>query len=246
MIYQNEDRESRLKNIRPLNRDLKDLRLYLHFDLKRKDFYLLQAADIYFQHLIWNGLKCPNYNHIYIYTGNTTEEAISEVLTPESWHAAGIATLDEKSYKNGTPRQREQLVLNAIESGLRDIAKLDHLDPEIIEKSIQKARETGFEHEFIIAKKENKKFHAEATYKILKDGHKVQPFLYIKNKETKETKTIKLKVADSIQLGWWIMGLTVTNKEIRVKSSKAATASVWLEGLEPNPVFKTEGLFEKN
>ena len=225
-----ENRENRRVAENIYNKRIKDLRIYEE-ELPLKFFtpYNYQYSEIFLNLLSHEDLMCPNYDHIYLKIAPTEKEALLHSFGYD-FYQVGIAFLDDEKYEKSSEKIKEEMFLQATISALKDIAGIDRLDLEKIDRVINIVKEKGLDIELIYRCIENAKFHLKITYfpKTLEEGSPV--FLNITNKATQQIKRIEIGRIDYYKLHLWLQKITMTQKKITIKSSDSIRGQVWLKG----------------
>lgn len=243
--YANELRNKRASTIKENNTLLRDLRFYVEA-LPIKAFY--PYSNIYiaiFKNLLMNeDFLCPNYHHLYINVAETYELALRKSVNYENWYFIGIAVIDYDLYLKSDTKGKEQIVFKAILDGLRDIAKIDRLDLNIIERVALKIQEKGMDTDLFLDFVENKKYSLEITYFARGDEEQCPIFFNLTDKSIDKTYRIQLLKSEISQLFYWISNVKITNTKIKIKSSTSAASQVYLMGKPKKMEFDIEELIK--
>lgn len=221
------NRKERVKNRHEADTPLKDLRLYFTYRVPNTLFYLLGFANSILRALQQKGFRCPGYSHIYISIGETKKEAIARAHELEDWYRFGIAVLPE-AWMKSTDEEKEELVLKAIVSGLKDIAALDGLDTAAIDEAVALARQWGAVHETIFREKENKKYKFRVSHVPLKNESDSDIYFSLIDRDAAKEYKWKFGRLHAMEAAVWFFKITVTNKLIRTKP--AARTELTLKG----------------
>ncbi len=180
-------REIRIKKYLTPNKKIKDIRLFFNYELPKSLWYLHRYADIVLYYLQLENFKCPDYDHVYISIANTEKEALENINFSETWYSFCIAILPEKLFFKADNVNKQNLILDAIEAGLVDIAKLDKLDEDAISRAINNARLIGVfgEIEFLAKAKSNQRFEISTLGN--QNQHNVEVYFSFTDLKTNET-----------------------------------------------------------
>lgn len=187
---------------------------------------------------------CPVYHHLYIQVAQTEQEALRQSFAIEDWYVNGIALIDFEEYQLLSEKQKEEKVFNIIVSGLKDIATIDHLDFSIIDNIVKKIQENGLDTELTFRTIENNSHKLQITYLSRNAEEECPIFLNLTDKTKNVTKCKKIGTADKYQIYLWLQKITLTKKQIKVKSSSTSHAKVWLQNKPDNMIFDIEELMK--
>lgn len=239
-------REERAANHRLCDTPIRDLRLYTHGLLPKTLYpYDYQYSAIFLQMLKEVELTCPGYHHLYIQAATSQEAALLQSRAIEDWYVNGIAVFDLEAYKNMTDADKAETVFNLIVEGLMDIATIDGLDKKKIHAAIEAVREKGLETELMLKIIDHKNYTLMVTCiaRSMEEGSPI--FFNLYDKRTERRARVPIGSATHFQIGFWLQKITITNKQIRVRSSSSIAASVWLEGKPTSMDFDIGKMFEQ-
>jgi len=231
-------RKERQLKTRPKTRLIRDLRVYTS-GLPQKAFYPFdfQYSEIFLNILMQKGLLCPVYHHLYIRITPTREEALKNSIAGEDWFVYGIAAVDFMKYKSLSESEKAKYVFELICTGIRDIAEIDKLDNSIIEDTINEIRKKGLDTELFFKRVENNLYTLTVSYFSKSMEEKSPVFFSLTDKKTGKTVKKQIGKADNSQIHPWLQKINLTNKLIKVTSSKSSKPDVWLKGLPRNMEF---------
>lgn len=204
-------------NKNQVKRPLLDLRLCFTYDIPKKLFYLFSYADLILELLQKRKFYCPGYTHIYISIGQTKKNAIEGAIEIEKWFRYGISVLPLKKLLSATDKNKEHLILKAIEEGLLDLAKRDNLNKKAIKDAIAFAKEGGLFQEITMSSGENSKYQFLITSLPIKGKSNVDVYFSLIDKAERKQYKWRFGRLDSLLAAWWFLNVKVTNKEIRTK-----------------------------
>lgn len=221
-------RELRKQQARQPDTALQDIRVYFTYSIPNTYFYLFTFTQVILRILQKHQFKCPGYSHIYISIGETKEEAIGRAYELEDWYRFGIAVMTKEEMLSAKDNALEALMLEKITDGLKDIAALDGLDVNKIDKAIHHTQEWGIFHERIIREKENGDYLFRVVAKPIKK--KIEEEIYFslidrRNHTIYAWKFGNLALLDTLG---WLNKISITNECIRTKP--AANMQLVLKG----------------
>ena len=226
----NQLRDERQKVDKPKNKLIKDLRVYYN-GLPNKALYPYDYiyTEIFLNLLAREGLMCPTYHHLYIQVAKTIDEALKNSFSIEDWYINGLAVIDYDKYQTLADKEKENEVFQTILKGLKDIAIIDKLDIDIIDKVANRIKENGKETELLFKTIENENYKLEITYFSRSMEDECPVFFNLTDKTKKITKKHLIGKADNSQLFLWLQKITLSNKKIKIKSSDSIRGQVWLQ-----------------
>jgi hypothetical protein len=207
---------------------IRDIRLMFTYNLPKSLLYLNRYADLVLILLIKKNFLCPIYHHLYIRIGNSKNEALENVVFTEEWNTYGIAVINEERLLKADHKEQQELVLNAINDGLLDIAELDKLDKTKVIEAINEARHIGILSEIIIKTKENNKIAFAISTKTILGQNEDEIYFTIIDKDTNIIARWKFGQENIFLIGGWFGTINVTNKKITIKPK--ANMDLILEG----------------
>jgi len=231
-------RQERKENPQSLDTPLRDIRLYFTYQVPNTFFYLFNFTRVILRTLAQKNFLCPGYSHICISIGDTREAAIARAYEIEDWYRFGIAVLPENKLLQCPGEQLEDLVLNTIAEGLRDIATLDRLDIESINDAIALAKQWGILHERILKEKQNKKFCFRVSSLPIKGDPEEEIFFTLIYRDAQKEYKWKFGKLHLLDVGCWFFKLSVTNKLVRTRP--AARTDMILKGKKKELEFSIE------
>lgn len=238
-------REKRKHQELPKDKLIRDLRVYYNA-LPNKAFYPYdyQYSEIFLNLLTRNELRCPKYHHLYIQVAKTMDDALKASFAIEDWYVYGLAVIDFDHYQQLPEKQKERCVFDLIVAGLKDIADLDQLDKTGIENVIRKIEEKGLDTELLFEEIENNSHLLRITYlsRSMEEGCPV--FFNLTDKTTQQTKRTEIGRAEKDQLRMWLQKISLTRKQIKIKSSSSVRGEVWLKGMPKAMEFEIEDLMK--
>lgn len=240
-----ERREKRKMNDEPKDKIIRDLRVYYNeLPVKALYPYDYQYVEIFLNYLRKKRLKCPTYHHIYIQVAKSIDMALKSTYTLEDWYVYGISIIDYDKYLQQSEKEKEETVFNVIVNGLKDVADIDKLDYSIIQEVVLEIKEKGLDSELEFKTIENNNYKLRITYfsKSLEEENPI--FINLTEKST--GKTIKKEIGriNNFDLYLWLQKITLTNKQIRIKSSDSIRASVWLKDKTRSMEFEIKDLLK--
>ncbi|KAA3438402.1 hypothetical protein [Rufibacter hautae] len=238
-------REKRKNSNLPKDKLLKDLRIY-YVDLPKKALYPYdyQYTEIFLNLLIKKNFKCPQYNHLYVQVAKTLNDALMNSINIEDWYVYGLATIDFDNYLKQTEKEKENIVVQTIIDGLRDIAIIDDLDISIMNKIFSEVRLKGLDTELEYRTLENTYYKLKITYYSRSMEEQCPIYFNLTEKATNKTKRVQVGKADNSQINLWLQKINLTNKLIKVKSSDSIRAGVYLDDKPKEMVFEIAELLK--
>jgi hypothetical protein len=226
----NQLRNERQKVDRPKNKLIRDLRVY-YCSLPNKALYPYDTiySEIFLNLLVRERLMCPTYHHLYINVAKSVNDALLSAFSFKDWHVNGLAIIDYEKYQTLTEKEKENVVFQTILSGLLDIATIDKLDIDIINKVAEKIQENGIDTELHFKTIENKSYKLVITYFSRSMEDECPVFFNLTDKTNNITKRHQIGKAGRLQLYMWMQKITLNNKQIIIKSSDSIRAQVWLK-----------------
>jgi hypothetical protein len=189
---------------------------------------------------------CPGYREIYINVAGTREDARRHRTAVEDWHENAYAVIRLADYEAASERTRPEVVFEALLDGLRELAKIDHLDANLIERAGQQIRASGLETDIEYRRAENAKFAARILYRVAADGG--DPFFRLEVTEKGSARKA------AVDLGrhdlWWLPyrfgKLVLKPKEVVIEARKGERPQVYLDShkLPSKLSFRFAKLFE--
>lgn len=248
---ENDDTFNRVLNSRNIRQSenrlkdklIRDFRVY-SYGLPDKALHPFASiySEIFRNLLVKERLLCPIYHHIYIQIALTKELAIKKSITYENWFEYGVSVINLDSFQTLSFTEKDKLVFNAIVEGIKDIATIDKLDIDILNRVITKISEKGIETELTFKIIENAKYKLEITYFAKAAVEEFPVYFNITDKGKNITKRHKIGEVSSLQIGLWLQKITLTNKQIRVVSSNSIRGQVWLKGKPTLLTFEIQEL----
>lgn len=238
-----ESREQRKQILKAKDKRIRDLRVYyINLPLKALYPFDYQYSEIFLNLLRKNGLTCPVYHHLYIRVGRTIEECLKSSFAIEDWYVNGLSVIDYDKYLNQSEVEKEQTVFNIIVNGLKDIADIDKLDSLILDKTIEEIKQKGLDTELEYLSLENKKYKLVISYLSRSMEEQCPIYFNLLDKSSNKHKKVQIGLADNFQINYWLQKVTMTNNQIKVKSSNSIAADVFLEGKVRNMEFNIKDL----
>lgn len=230
-------REDRKLVNKPKNKLIKDLRVY-YKDLPNKALYPYDFiyTEIFLNLLIEENLMCPVYHHLYIQVAKTMNEALKNSFS-EDWFMYGLVVFDFEKFKTLTEKQKENKSFEIILSGLKDIAIIDKLDIDTIDRVANKIKEKGLDTELLFKTLENSKYILNITYFSRSIEEQCPIFFNLTDKTSNINKRKQIGKAQTNKIHLWLQKVTLTNKQIKIKSSDSIRGQVWLKGKEASLEF---------
>ncbi|MBL0080548.1 MAG: hypothetical protein IPP53_16035 [Bacteroidetes bacterium] len=226
----NQLRSERQKIDWPKDRLIRDLRIY-YSGLPNKALYPYDKiyAEIFLNLLAREGLMCPKYHHLYIQVAETMDEALKNSFSFEDWYVNGLAVINYKKYLTLTEKEKEYEVFQTILSGLKDIAIIDKLDINIIDKVANRIVENGMDTELFFNTVENSNYKLVITYFSRSIEDECPVFFNLTDKTKNITKRHQIGKANNLQLFLWLQKITLNNKKIKIKSSNSIQGQICLK-----------------
>jgi hypothetical protein len=227
----NQLRNERQKVDKPKNKLIRDLRVYYN-GLPNKALYPYDYiyTEIFLNLLAREGLMCPTYHHLYIQVAKTIEEALKNSFSIEDWYINGLAVINYDKFQTLTDKEKENEVFQTILSGLKDIATIDKLDTNIIDKVANRIKENGTNTELLFKTIENNNYKLVITYFSRSMEDECPVFFNLTDKTKNITKRQQIGKADNSQLFLWFQKISMNNKKIKIKSSDSIRGQVGLKG----------------
>ncbi|HVS90757.1 MAG TPA: hypothetical protein VHE59_01910 [Mucilaginibacter sp.] len=221
-------REQR-KNIQKSHDKLiRDLRVY-YTGLPTKALYPYdyQYSEIFLNILRNKALMCPLYHHLYIQVEKTVEECLKRSIPIENWYVYGIASIDYDDYMKRLDKAKDEIVLETIITGLKDIADIDSLDQSIINSTIDEIRKTGLDTELTHLTTENQNIKAVVTYfsRSMEEGNPI--YLTVNEKSSGRFGRKQIGTAEKEQLYFWISKLTLNTTSVKIKAKGPSDRADW-------------------
>lgn len=210
-------REKRQLTNVPANTLIRDIRLFPNYNVPKSLQYLNRYCDIVLSRLRDKNFLCPNYHHLYIRIAETEDEALASLVITEDWHTWGIAILNAETLLKAEQHEQQNLVLEAIQNGLLDIAELDKLDKSKILGAISETREMGILSEISYKTKANNKITFKISTKIILGQNEEEIFFTIRNNATNKVAKWKFGQENISLINSWFGSISVTNKKITIK-----------------------------
>lgn len=238
-------RRERQQTDKPKNKLIKDLRVYYN-GLPKNAFYPYDSIyeKIFLNLLVEEGLMCPTYHHLYIQVAKTIDEALKNSFSIEDWYVNGLAVINFDKYQTLSNSEKENEVFQIILTGLKDIATIDKLNTDIIDKVANKIKENGTDTELLLKTVENEAYTLTITYFSRSMEDECPVFFNLTDKTRNITKRHQIGKADHSQLHLWLQKVTIFKKQIKVKSSDSIRGQVWLKGKPTELEFEIEKLME--
>lgn len=239
-------RKQRKETTKEANKRIRDLRVY-YVDLPKKALYPYdyQYSEIFINLLSKNDLRCPDYHHLYIQVAKTKKEALKKSASMSDWSVNGIATINYEDYKKKNENEKSEIVFNLIYKGLMDIAEIDKLDKELIQKTIEEIKGKGLDTELTYKVKEHKKYKLKITYLARSMEEECPIFFTIEYKETSVKYRVEIGKADKSQIWLWLQRISLTQKKIKIKSSNSIRGNVWLKNKPRQMEFELADIMKK-
>jgi hypothetical protein len=223
-------REKRKQTNKPKDQPIRDLRVYSNGLPDRALYpYANQYGEIFLNLLRRDKLMCPKYHHLYIQVAKTFDEGLKNSFAYEDWYVNGIAIIDYNNYQKQSEKEKQETIFNLIVEGLKDIATIDKLDTSIIDKVIAEIKVNGLDTELIYNIVESKTHILIISYFAKSNEEECPVFFRLTDKTTNKTNKIQIGKAMDIQIHMWLQKITLTSKQIKVKSSNSTKADVWLK-----------------
>ncbi|GAB3935147.1 hypothetical protein GCM10028827_36310 [Mucilaginibacter myungsuensis] len=217
---------------------IRDFRVYLRgVEQKRLYPYDYQYCEIFLNLLRKHNVKFPVYHHIYIGVAGSIDECLEHFKTYDHWQQYGLSVIDYSNYQSETEKGKEKIVFDVIVEGLRDLAAIDHLDKEAIEKVIDEIKIKGLDTELVLSIIESKTHKLTITYFSRDMEEKCPVYFNLLEKATGKLKRKEIGRVNNDQLYFWLQKVTLTKTHIKVKSGNSIAADVSLKDLPRNMEF---------
>jgi len=221
-------REQRKKNRKPMDKPIRDFRVY-YTGLPAKALYPYdyQFSEIFLNILKNKGLMCPTYHHLYIQVEKNVEECLRRSIPIENWYVYGISTIDYDNYVKQPNKAKAEIVLETMALGLKDISDIDGLDQSIINSTIAKIQESGLDTELTHLTADNQNFQVKVTYfsRSMEDGNPI--YLTVIEKSSGRSGKKQIGEAEKDQLHFWISKLTLNNTSVKIKARASSDRTDW-------------------
>lgn len=229
-----------------MNQRIKDFRVY-YVDLPIKVLYPFdyQYVEIFKNLLKKNGLVCPTYHHLYIQVAKTIEEGLKHSLALDPRYTNGVSVIDYDRYLKQTDKEKEQTVFDVIVNGLMYIVDRDKLDLSIVDKTIEEIKKKGLDTELEYLTIENNKYKLTISYLSGSMEEECPIYFNLIEKDSHIFKRIQIGAARNDQIYFWLQKVTLTNTQIKVKSSASFEADIYLKGKARNMMFKINDLLNE-
>ncbi|MES2275859.1 MAG: hypothetical protein V4592_07545 [Bacteroidota bacterium] len=236
-------REQRKLANKPKDKLIRDLRVY-DYGFPKKAFYpyAYQYSEIFLNLLRRKKLMCPTYHHLYIGIANNTDDCLEHFFAYDTWQEFGLATINYTDYRYKTEPQKEQIVFEAMISGLNDLANIDKLDLSVINDTIEEIKLKGLDTELEFSVVENKKYKLVISYLSKSMEEKCPIYLNLIEKISGKANRIQIGRADNSQIYFWFQKVALNNDVIKIKSSTSIAADVSLKDMPRNMEFKIQDI----
>ncbi|SHE45788.1 hypothetical protein SAMN04488522_101251 [Pedobacter caeni] len=216
---------------KPKNKLIRDLRVY-YDGLPNKALYPYDYiySEIFLNLLVRAGLMCPVYDHLYIQVAKTMDEALKSSFSIENWYVNGLSVIDFDQYQTLSNKEKENVVFQMILAGLKDIATIDNLDQNVIDKVAHQITKQGTDTELHFKTVENDHYTLNITYFSRSMEEECPVFFNLTDKSQNLTKRHQIGKARNSQLRLWLQKITLSNKKIKIQSSDSVRGQVWLKG----------------
>lgn len=125
-----------------------DIRFYYHLPkIGKKYFYPYNNEFCYkiLEKLREKKFQLPNYTHLYIMVADTFENALEHAVRVENWFVYGVAVLENyQDYPKKNEIEKQHIVFDLIKQGLTDIAKIDKLDMDALNETLNEVEQQIF------------------------------------------------------------------------------------------------------
>ncbi|HZY39700.1 MAG TPA: hypothetical protein VFE53_23760 [Mucilaginibacter sp.] len=229
-----------------MNQRIKDFRVYyVHLPVKALYPFDYQYVEIFKNLLRKNGLMCPTYHHLYIQVAKTMEEGLKHSVAFEPWYTNGVSVINYDSYLKQTDKEKEQSVFDIIVEGLMNIANRDTLDFSVVNNTIEEIKKKGLDTELEYLSTENKNYRLVISYLSRSMEEQCPIYLELTDKMSKKTRKKQIGQADNSQIYYWLQKVTLSNTQIKVKSSNSVAADVYLKGKVRSMEFNIANLLNE-
>ncbi|HND51313.1 MAG TPA: hypothetical protein PLV92_02910 [Pirellulaceae bacterium] len=172
------------------------------------------------------GLKTPGYREIYVNLAETLEEARLQRAAIEDWHENAYSVLNADEFALSSPEGRFERVTAVLEGALLELARIDHLDVEIIQGAFRQIRATGLKTKLTYLSEANAKIRARIIYRVVEDGGDPHYQLEVDDLAQGRSATIDLGRRDP----WWVpysfSRLKLTAREVQIVGSNRDRARI--------------------
>ncbi|MEO6849759.1 MAG: hypothetical protein ABI203_05235 [Mucilaginibacter sp.] len=240
-------REQRKIHKKPLDKEIRDLRVYCSSNFSNKALYPYdyKYTEIFLNLLRKKGLMCPVYNHLYIRVGNTFEDSLRGSIYFENWQIYGLSVIDYNDYLKRSDSEKELIVFESIATGLKDITDIDGLDNSIIDSVIKEIKENGLNTELEYKTVENNHYRLRISYLVGSMEDESSIFFTLTEKSSNKVRKILIGKADKFQIYLWLHKINITKTNITIKSSNSITAQVLLKDKPRNMEFSIKEIINE-
>jgi hypothetical protein len=138
------DRERRKNANEKANKLIYDIRFYCRVEgMSNLDFspHHIDICNKILKSLRAEKFKLPNFTHLYLCVSDSFENALYHSTRFYNWFVYGIALLkNPRQYAIKNESEKKQIVFELIKEALFDIAKIDKLDIEVLNKTLDKIK----------------------------------------------------------------------------------------------------------
>ncbi len=133
-----QERQIREQENKEKKRLIADIRFYYNFENIGKQYFSPYSSELcnkILEKLRKRKFRLPDYTHLYINVSDTFENALEHAVRAENWFIYGVAVLkDYINYPTKGDNEKKRIVFDLIKEGLRDIAQIDKLNTETLNK----------------------------------------------------------------------------------------------------------------
>ena len=167
----------------------------------------------------------------------------------EDWHEYTYSILDEKAYRSASDETGLTMFLAAVNSGIRSIAEIDHLDTNLVESVIQKIAKKRLDIDLICIEKENKRHAAKVIYNVTKanSSGRVLYELQVRDLSSDRCGWIDIGYLDCLVAPYSIGTMTLNRNEVVIRGRKGMRAVISREhdGLPDEYRFAIDDVWDR-
>ncbi len=240
-------REQRKKVHKPKDKLIRDLRVY-YTGLPQKALYPYdyQYSEIFKNLLKKKKFTCPTYHHLYIQVEKTIEDCLRRSIPMEDWYVYGIAVIDYEKYVKQAHKEKENIVVEIIVNGLKDIANIDGLDISIIDEVTNEVKQNGLDTELEYTTIEDKNHKLVISYLSKSMEEECPIYFSLTEKSSNNYRKVQIGRAEHSVIYYWLQKVILTKTQIKIKSSSSAAADVYLENKARNMTYEIKELLNEN
>jgi hypothetical protein len=243
--------QHRIENPKPRNKPLGGIRCY---PSGRLEGALGPYVDTYCR--LFEGLlraerwMMPGYVEIYVNVDESEELVRLNRSALESWHenAYAVIRLEDFQNKAADPAAKQALVFDAFCRALRELARIDHLDANVLESVIARIAQSGLDTDLVYLHRESDTHRARILYRLSESAGTPAYRLEVVEKSgagRRVERALEVRADEELWLAYRFGSLELTRTEVRIKARKGERAEVSLAGSKrPHVlVFKLAELF---